>query len=364
MKVKLPVLIAVFLSLCCAAAIACNVPVFRYALEHWRADPYRVVVFHRGPLSPGDLELIRPLEEEQDQWRGNLVLRTVDVDDFAEPADEQLFAEQESATLPWLVVQYPQHLPVATPVVAGPLNRDAVTGIIDSPARQELVRRLAAGQTAVWLLLQGDDAEQNQAVAARLEEQLKKLGSELLLPELTDSPEDSLLIAGPLEVKFSVLTVSRSDAAEQGLIAMLMHSEPDLAERSEPMVFPVFGRGRALFPLVGAGITPENIHHSAEFLIGPCSCQVKEQNPGFDLLLSADWSELLAWSDPTLVDNAGDPPADGKPVYVPIPSGTAAVASAAAPDVEPSPSNTAWLVGGLVVGLLTITLLAVGLKRR
>ncbi|HUQ72324.1 MAG TPA: hypothetical protein VM165_22550, partial [Planctomycetaceae bacterium] len=29
---------------------ACNVPVFRYALEHWRPDPYRLTVLHRGPL--------------------------------------------------------------------------------------------------------------------------------------------------------------------------------------------------------------------------------------------------------------------------------------------------------------------------
>ena len=31
---------------------ACNVPVFRYALEHWRSDPYQVVFFHRGELTP------------------------------------------------------------------------------------------------------------------------------------------------------------------------------------------------------------------------------------------------------------------------------------------------------------------------
>ena len=29
------------------------------------------------------------------------------------------------------------------------------------------------------------------------------------------------------------------------------------------------------------------------FLSGACSCQVKEQNPGFDLLLSADWNAEL-----------------------------------------------------------------------
>ena len=33
-----------------AVAIACNVPVFRYALERWPADPYEVFVLHEGAL--------------------------------------------------------------------------------------------------------------------------------------------------------------------------------------------------------------------------------------------------------------------------------------------------------------------------
>ena len=35
--------------------------------------------------------------------------------------------------------------------------------------------------------------------------------------------------------------------AEQALVAMLLGSESDLAERSDPMVFPIYGRGRALW---------------------------------------------------------------------------------------------------------------------
>ena len=37
-----------------AFAHACQIPVFRYALERWQATPYEVVIFHRGPLSPAD----------------------------------------------------------------------------------------------------------------------------------------------------------------------------------------------------------------------------------------------------------------------------------------------------------------------
>ena len=33
-------------------AQACSVPVFRYALEQWRPDPFPVVVFHKGELTP------------------------------------------------------------------------------------------------------------------------------------------------------------------------------------------------------------------------------------------------------------------------------------------------------------------------
>ena len=42
---------AVALVLVAVVAEACSVPVFRYALERWQADPYEVFVFHRGPLT-------------------------------------------------------------------------------------------------------------------------------------------------------------------------------------------------------------------------------------------------------------------------------------------------------------------------
>ena len=33
-----------------AAALPCNIPVFRYALERWPSDDYQLVVYHKGPL--------------------------------------------------------------------------------------------------------------------------------------------------------------------------------------------------------------------------------------------------------------------------------------------------------------------------
>jgi len=44
-------LIAIFVVTLAAAGVAhaCQVPVFRYALERWTPDPYEAFVIHRGP---------------------------------------------------------------------------------------------------------------------------------------------------------------------------------------------------------------------------------------------------------------------------------------------------------------------------
>ena len=355
-------------------ACACNVPVFRFALERWRADPFRAVVFHRGPLSDEQREQIRELEEQQDRSQLNLELRLIDADQLDETAEENaadaaLLAAHEGAKLPLLVVQYPAHLTIEKPVWGGSLDRQSIVRLTDSPARQELVRRLAAGQTAVWLLLESGNASDDDAAAALLEEELKSLEENLELPELSAAPEDNLLADLPLTVDFSLLRVPRSDA-EQALVAMLIGCEPDLAERSDPMVFPVFGRGRALLPLIGAGITARNVHDSAQFLVGPCSCEVKELNPGFDLLLAADWDALLS---PTGIPLAPAPVATkipDQPELVPIPSGATTIATessshepnaATAPLPDPSQASSlgsrrALLFGGIALAGVAIVI--------
>ena len=352
------VALAVVFGFAAAAAYACNVPVFRFALERWRPDPYRMTVFHRGPVADAERALIGTLQEQQDFSSINLAIRTLEVGEL-NAADQELFASLINPQLPALVVHYPAHLRIAEPVWSGPLDRDTVARLTDSPIRNELVRRLADGQTAVWLLLESGQSEKDDAAAMLLQEQLKKLEQELKLPELTDSSEDKLLSAAPLRVGFSVLRVPRG-AAEQPLIQMLLHSESDLAERSDPMVFPVFGRGRALLPLIGAGVTAENIHDSAAFLVGACSCEVKNQNPGFDLLLAADWDALLSQDGVPLVAAAtrGALP-QGEAELVPIPSGSPIFEEVSNFSAD-ARGDFVWIAVGLVVvGVLVVVRLLV-----
>ena len=64
MNVKLRVL---FLSAIIASAAifaiatdvgACSVPVYRYALERWAADPYAAVIYHKGELTEAQQALL------------------------------------------------------------------------------------------------------------------------------------------------------------------------------------------------------------------------------------------------------------------------------------------------------------------
>ncbi|SVE11941.1 uncharacterized protein METZ01_LOCUS464795 [marine metagenome] len=103
---------------------------------------------------------------------------------------------------------------------------------------------------------------------------------------LSIRPED-------LKLGFSVITVAVDDPDEAVFREILLNSEDDLKDFDEPIAFPVFGRGRALPALVGKGINNDMIDEASTFLSGPCSCQVKRQNPGFDLMTSVNWDQLL-----------------------------------------------------------------------
>ena len=74
---------------------------------------------------------------------------------------------------------------------------------------------------------------------------------------------------------------------------MLLGIEDDLRDLQEPMAFPIFGRGRVLYALVGRGINPDTISETCSELIGPCTCTVKEENPGVDLVMSVDWDSRV-----------------------------------------------------------------------
>ncbi len=277
---------------------ACSVPVFRYALEKWAPDTYQATVFHRGPLSAAQEALARDLTRDGlvGRLHANISLQTVDLAETPAPELLELWQQSGTQTLPWLVVRYPQASRLPGQILSGPLAEATLKQVFDSPARKEIARRLGQGDSAVWVLLEFGDRQRNDDTTKLVETRLNYLATVLKLPAIEAQDVAAGLVTVPeggLKLAFSLLRVSRTDAAEETFVKMLLGSEADLGAIREPMLFPVFGRGRALYALAGKGINHETIDEAATFLIGKCSCQVKELNPGVDLLLAADWDRLV-----------------------------------------------------------------------
>lgn len=293
-----------FLMILAPASGLCNIPVFRYALERWPSSPYEAVLFHRGPLAAETEFLLREIETSP----VNMTVERVDVGETLEGPILDLWKAQKDPPLPWMVVCFPMSVGKIPPAWAGRPHKEDLRTLMDSPARQEVIRRLIRGDSAVWLLIEGGDPEQDEAAARLLAAQLAELEKTIPLPE-TDPEEMPLLSDVPLRIAFSILRLSRRDPVERGFLGMLASAGGDLAEGKRPVVLPVFGRGRALWPLSGERLSAEDIAETAEFIAGPCSCQVKEMNPGVDLLFKADWEDLL--SSPS--SGEGEGPAPGPP---------------------------------------------------
>jgi len=288
-----------FFVLCSADSFACDVPVFRWALERWWPDPYQVIVFHRGPLGAEDQATLDRLKASATDAAApaNVAVISLDLAEEHNDAVDTLWRSQSSPVLPWMVVRYPGTRGAEEYLWSSRFSEQAVNAWLYSPIRRELARRLAEGESAVWLLLEIGDPKKDNAAAELIERHTKELEDILYIPStIVDSPYGGWDDSGAtdLRVEFSLMKVSRNDPKEQMLVHMLEGSEPDLKDFDEPMAFPVYGRGRALFALVGAGINEQNITDACAFLVAGCSCQIKGFNPGTDLLIAVDWDGAIS----------------------------------------------------------------------
>ncbi len=334
---------------------ACSVPVFRYALERWKLATYTVQVVHRGELTLAQRKLLRQLEQAATST--NLTVKTLDLcgdPTVARPHWAKRLSDKPP--LPCLILQAPDEEDEAEPLWIAPFDEPAVQILLDSPARQQLVKHLLAGVSAVWLLVESGDVSADAAAEKLLRQQLKRLADELHLPE--PEPRDLLTTRlPPLRIAFEVLRISRSDPREAALVSMLLQGEERLTEVTGPIVLPVFGRGRVRLALYEQKLRPTEIERWGSSLCGPCSCVVKELNPGFDLLLHADWEAELELA-PT---EQQEKPSLAAP---PIPPGV--TASTSKESAVPTATNDrSWLgLAVLVAGLFALLMAGLVLRDR
>lgn len=314
---------AAAIALSATIAIACNVPVFRYALERWRPDLCQVIVFHDGDLSTQQEQQLQTLEKETEGNGGSAnaeIIRSsigAEKDRGRKELWETLRAKPGIA-LPYVVMRTSLGTGELVTHWSGPLGDAPEAKLFDSPARRELSRRLLTGDSVVWLMLKSEDTEKNRATRDLLSTELERLGKSLKLPDGIGLPGSELYSEVPLFLKFTVLEIDPKDPAEQLLVKLM--SGFDSQAKNESLLAPVFGRGRALEVLSATQLNAGLIEDLTMFLCGACSCQVKERNPGFDLLLATKWNLELYGEEgevPAAVTSLERTPTKPTPLTIP-----------------------------------------------
>ncbi len=333
-----------------AGAWACSVPVFRYALDRWQADAYQLA----APAAVANSAEIAPLLAGLRKNPAANVLVTMD----------KAAADDGPARL--LLPQSPDK-----PIWSGPLTAEALRAITDSPARRELAKRILAGDSAVWVLVDSGKREVDDAAVAAIEKRLKYVESVAALPDIDPNDPTSQVGPGPaLKAKFSMLRVSRNDPAEKFLVAMLTWALTEKADAANAaVVAPAFGRGKVLGVAPAGEVTDEVIDEMCVFLLGRCSCQAKEANPGYDLLMTVDWDAKLMEAQEAR-DKAAEsamPAADAKTAAAKAnaPAPETVVISGTEPKAAPASEDKSRLVVWIaVVVLLGFAAMAAALWRR
>jgi len=310
---------------------ACTTPVYQYALQQWEPANYRLNVRHSDPPGPDQEALLEAVRRRCADQRA--------------PANVEAAFEPVvgAGGRPSLSLCYPATPEGGAAFLTVPLTAETAERLFDSPARRELARRLRGGQACVWVFVESGNRAPDDAAAALLASEIERLQGALE----RSGPEAGVADAATFRPSFSVLRVSRTDPAEEAFISMLTHSEADLAGlANQPMAFPVFGRGRVLYAVVGRGINPRIIEDACRFVTGPCACEIKDENPGTDLLMAVNWDAADA-AAPVLTGVLPEPPA------------ATAVSAAPAAGTAAPPAPAPALQGGALLRNSALALAAV-----
>jgi hypothetical protein len=324
---------------------ACTIPVFRYALDRWEADKFQLILPPPVATDPAVADLLRP---HRANGTANLAISTET--DPALTTPELRTARLGGQTL-W----------------TGALDAAALASILDSPARQKILSQILAGDSIVWVIA-STEAAADQAEAERIEKRLRFLEQVAALPIQDPNDPDSQLGPGPpLRLKFTILRLDRTDPAEALLFKMLAGPSGDIDTTSTSFAAAVFGRGRVLGAWPLTTLDDATLEEASMFLIGRCSCRVKDQNPGWDILMNVDWDQTLrkvTTTTATTSVTAPSPPPQEAPVTVlTLPAGTNSTTSHSSTITTVDVIQIPWLWVAAGALIITLTALLIRTKR-
>ena len=226
-------------------SLACTTKVSEWVLLNSAQEQYLLVYFHDNELSEN--EKLRNSELESRFMNTNIILKS----SVSAGLDNPYYALYLNDRL---ISEYRQY--------------KALDNIASSPLRKAIATDLKGGMLCTMLYLEcGNEAKDNRCL-------------DVVRKAVKDSPFGEII---------TIYELDRNSAEESQFVRMLLNVEPDLPGIMEPMLFGIFGRFRALEPLVANGISEENISLMIDFLTADCSCLIKDNLPGSSILFSGKW---------------------------------------------------------------------------
>lgn len=277
--------------------LACKTPVYKYAILNWNErDYYQVLRIYDSTKKQIDIDPEVKKQFEGKEYITNVGFIPIDISQdldqmYGEDFKTFLKANMGDKTAPFHIIMNPRK----NVIYNGDLKADDIPKLIMSPKRVELAQKLSIGKIML-ILVESTDAEKNKKAIDEIKKGIKKsIDIELDIrsqgEDPTAPPIDKKTLK-PIDMEF--VTVNPSDANETWFYRQLIKVNPKLEASNEPMVFGIVGRGFVFDQcLVGEYLTEEQIVNMAIFLSGPCSCTVKAENGGVDILTSWDWDKTI-----------------------------------------------------------------------
>lgn len=239
-------------------SLACTTRVSEWVLLNALPKQYTLIYFYNRAITESEKK--QNLSVAEKIKTANIQFKTVFKKDITEPCwglyyEDRLFSRYK--------------------------NSSELTNLTVSPLREKIALELMAGKLCVMVYLKSDIKEKDDKGLLTLQ---------------------NALVSSPFGKIVTVMELSRTNNEESHFISMLLNVEDDLKGISEPMIFGVFGRFKALEPLLGKGITEENIGLMIDYLTAECSCLIKDDLPGTDILFTDKWDNPL----PALLNNIID----------------------------------------------------------
>lgn len=229
-------------------SLACTTKVSEWVLLNSFPDSYLLVFYNKGPLQEADREINKQLA---------LKLKSANV---------QFRTMTKESTGPHYALYYDSRL------FSEYADYKELNGIAFSPLRNKIASELMAGKLCVMVYLKCGNPEKDEK------------GMEVLKKTVAVSPFGGII---------PIMELDRNNIEEKHLVSMLLNVESDLKDIREPMLFGVFGRFRVLEPLLANGISEENINLMIDFFTADCSCVIKDDLPGINILFDGTWENPL-----------------------------------------------------------------------